>query len=670
MRDEDLDDRGAAPTRRRWLIAILVLAYLLRIGVALEYQASHPWADRPVIDEASYERWALEVASGDFVGDGVFFQEPLYPYALGLVFALADDVEVDEGGRPVTVATRRHRTAARHAQAFLGVVLVWLVHAVTRRAFGARAALFAALGIACYRPLLLMPSLLLKPNLFLPVAFGVVAAILAAHERDTRARWYGVGVLAGAAALLRGNALLLLPLVALAPFLLGGRRGAGVLLTLAGVATLLVPVALRNHTVGGVLALSTSGAGTNVYGGNAPENPYGIATEFPFVRGIPEHEAEDWRREAERRSGRSLDAGEVSRFWLGALGQSVADDPGGHALRLWRKLRLSLGAFEVPDNHDLRWDARYLTSLRVPLPGWQVWGTLGLAGLLLTARSALRARRWSVPAAVVAVAFVAYLVTIVLTVTSGRIRLMLVPLLVPFAAAFVDGLLQRGASEARPTRSSAALALVIAAVVVWTPVLPSEVVAEKLDGRDFNHVRVLLEDPDGLEEAGELALALAAKYPADPRVATLEAEVRFRRAGVALGRGADGRAEAESELRAAMVRLGPVATDESIAPKERFRARLLAGLCQLRAGGNPSAARRHLEVALDWDPTDRVGRLGLANALALEAESGARSGLDPGAVRARLEAARELVRGLRSEGDEPALADRERELDRALEGLP
>ena len=41
----------------------------------------------------------------------------------------------------------------------------------------------------------------------------------------------------------------------------------------------------------------------NLYGGNNAQNPYGIATEFDWVRGIPEYESADWRREGVRMVG-------------------------------------------------------------------------------------------------------------------------------------------------------------------------------------------------------------------------------------------------------------------------------------------------------------------------------------------------------------------------------
>src|SRR5262249_33661895 len=157
-----------------------------------------------------------------------------------------------------------------------------------------------------------------------------------------------------------------------------------------------------------------------------------------FVRGIPEHEAGDWRREAERRVGHPLGPAAVSAFWAGEALRSFREHPVAHLGILWRKLRLSLGRYEVPDDHALDWDARYVAVARGPFPGFGLVGALGIAGILLCALRG-RAGTGFAPedpgaALVLALLFLLYLATIVLTVTSDRARLPLVPLLVPFAA--------------------------------------------------------------------------------------------------------------------------------------------------------------------------------------------------------------------------------------------
>ncbi|HQP93847.1 MAG TPA: hypothetical protein PK570_07825, partial [Thermoanaerobaculia bacterium] len=48
-----------------------------------------PFVDQLVLDSAEYDRWARTLAAGDWLGSEPFFQAPLYPYLIGLVYRLA-----------------------------------------------------------------------------------------------------------------------------------------------------------------------------------------------------------------------------------------------------------------------------------------------------------------------------------------------------------------------------------------------------------------------------------------------------------------------------------------------------------------------------------------------------------------------------------------------------
>ncbi|HEX2223887.1 MAG TPA: glycosyltransferase family 39 protein, partial [Thermoanaerobaculia bacterium] len=71
---------------------------LLLLGVltlALAVRLAHWWAvrDQPffawlAMDSQEYDRWAQEVAAGDWLGSQVFFQAPLYPYFLAVLYTL------------------------------------------------------------------------------------------------------------------------------------------------------------------------------------------------------------------------------------------------------------------------------------------------------------------------------------------------------------------------------------------------------------------------------------------------------------------------------------------------------------------------------------------------------------------------------------------------------
>mgnify|MGYP002777217925 CR=1 FL=1 len=590
----------------RWALVVLALVALgLRWWCVEQYERAHPQADRPAIDEASYDSWAREIAAGDVLGREIFFQEPLYPYALGAVYALAGDDPSEQ------------RQLARRVQAVLGALTSVLIALLGARLFGARAGLLAGALFALHLPAIWFCALLLKPALFLPL-FALFALQLVGAQRARD--WLLVGVLGGLGALLRGNMLVLLPLFALWPLgrafaLRQPRRAAlaGCAAVALGVALVLAPVALRNQHVGGRLVLTTSGAGTNFYGGNNLDNPYGVATEFDWVRGVPEHEAADWRHEASRRVGRELDPTQTSSYWLDAALASMRREPLEHARILLRKLRLALHRYETPDNHFFDWDQRYVPFLDAPLPRFGTLGVLGLCGVGWMLRE-WRRRQAPAPALESALVFTLYLATIVLTVMSDRARLPLVVLLAPFAAWFVLSLRRIAAEGPRAWATAAALAAG-SAWLVLAPVFPPERRAADLDERDHNLAVELLQEGD-LARSGALITGLLERHPDSARVNLLAAEHEYRQLRVefdAAPRGFALSSDQARRLEGALQRLASI--ERAGAAQERYRAQVLHGAIA-QYFGRWSDAERCYRAALVFDPADGDTRRRLAVVLA------------------------------------------------------
>ena len=111
------------------LVLVLCFAAVLRGWAVHESTHTPPLSDAPTIDEASYDEWAVDIASGDWTGEEVFFQEPLYPYFLGCVYAVS--------GRDLDVV--------RIIQVVLGVLSCWLVARLGRRLAGDWAGVLGAL---------------------------------------------------------------------------------------------------------------------------------------------------------------------------------------------------------------------------------------------------------------------------------------------------------------------------------------------------------------------------------------------------------------------------------------------------------------------------------------------------------------------------------------------
>ena len=573
-------------------LAVFLTALILRVVVLAQYTTGHPLAERLVIDEAAYDQWATRIAGGEWLAARAFFQEPLYSYLLGLIYALFG----------------RNLLLVRGLQVLLGALTAWLVLHLAARIFGRRAGLWAGAAAALYRPALLLPCLLLKENLFLPLLLLLAFAILRTREQARALRWFGIGCLVGLGALLRGNLFAMAPILVLWPFLRAWRRVEGLAsaarscgFVLAGVLLALAPALLHNVMVEGVWT-PTTGSGPNVYLGNHPDNEWGRASELEFVRGIPEHEPDDWRREAERRSGRSLGSGEVSRFFLVETLRSFARRPLLHASQMLRKLRLSLSSYEVGDNHDLEWDARYLPLLRWPLGGFGLWGMLALAGIgLFATRREVGEEADRGAAAELLLLAGLYLTTIVLTLTSMRIRLGLVPLMLPFAGYWLMRamVLLRGPSRSVASALRLGLCLLIAGALVHAPLVDERTQRDDRLGRDAN-LALHLSRAGQTAEARRLALQIDAQAPGTSRIACLLAQCDLDDARRAAR--ADEPDRAHELLLAARDWVGAFVDPPVAAPRERHRV---------------DATAAHIAYALeDWGEAERL----LARALAFDPE--------------------------------------------------
>jgi 4-amino-4-deoxy-L-arabinose transferase-like glycosyltransferase len=288
----------------------------------------------------------------------------------------------------------------------------------------------------------------------------LTAATIALILRRSLVARLGAGVVLGLAVLTRANFLVLAPLGALAILLPGdgdggwARRAAGAALFAAGIGLVLLPVAWRNHLVSGEWVLTTAQAGQNFYTGNNPVNPYGAYGAVPFVRGNPHFEEADFHAEAERRTGRTLTAADVSRFWFAEAFQHMREQPGFAARAMLRKFALFWNDFEISDNQDQYLLERDSWVLRLPLPGFGVLVPFALVGIVARLRRQRDVR--------MLVGFViVYCLSVVAFFIFSRYRIQVVPALLPLAAVGVVELAAR--LQASDWRRLATAAVVVVA---------------------------------------------------------------------------------------------------------------------------------------------------------------------------------------------------------------
>ena len=147
-----------------------------------------------------------------------------------------------------------------------GVALVGLVG---RRVGGPTVGLVAA-GIAAVHPLLFQnDAVLMAESLFVPLVAAVLLLALRAGEQPTLWRLAALGATIGLATLTRGEALLLVPLLAL-PFVLRRRPLAAALVVAAALAVVL-PWTVRNTVRFGEVVPVSNNVGTALAGANCDE---------------------------------------------------------------------------------------------------------------------------------------------------------------------------------------------------------------------------------------------------------------------------------------------------------------------------------------------------------------------------------------------------------------
>ncbi|MEO8275927.1 MAG: glycosyltransferase family 39 protein [Thermoanaerobaculia bacterium] len=393
----------------------------LVLGACATFRLAHlvavrdaPFVSQLALDSQEYDRWARAIAAGDWRGSAPFFQAPLYPYLVALVYRFA-------------AATP---TAIYLLQIAVAVLACWALMRTGELLAGPRAGLVTGLLFALYTPFWFYDVQLLKESFAVSAVCFLLLLVVKAREDERSRLWFFAGLVAALLALLRENMLLVVPFVLVATWKKTG-KGEWSFLKRSGLFVLgfllpLLPVAARNASLGGGFLLTTSQGGVNFWIGN---NPLADGTYRPLVPGkqIPAYEREEARRLAERAVGRPLAAGEVSSYWLHRGLSFAAAEPLAWGQLQLRKVGLYFSGYEWPDAVDYYWMKSISWPLRLPGLEWSAAVLLALWGLYLE-RARLSA--WSP----VLLFEVGWMLSVVAFFVFSRYRLPAVPGLLFLAA--------------------------------------------------------------------------------------------------------------------------------------------------------------------------------------------------------------------------------------------
>jgi 4-amino-4-deoxy-L-arabinose transferase-like glycosyltransferase len=401
---------------RTLALAVFCCALLLRLVLLWELH-DKPVASMLVIDSKSYDLWARQLAAGDWLGDKVYYQAPLYPYFLGLIYRCF-------GANTLLVTI---------IQSVLGAASCLFLTLAGRRFFGPGSGLLAGALLALYPTAIFNDSLIQKSSLDL-FFMTLLLLLLSKQRHETRAGWWlAAGVVLGALVLTRENALTLL-LVFLALLAVEWRRFRRLLavrfgLLMLGLSLMVAPVAIRNYVVGREFVLTTSLFGMVLYMGN---NPAATGSYQPLVPGRSDIslESRDATALAEKSVGHRLTTGEVSQFWASKALKFMTGSPGRWTRLMGRKVMLLFNRVELGDTYDQYSYQEWSHLLRWlnPLLHFGVLIPAAAMGLVLTWPE--RRRLWVLHAVIVV-----YSLSIVIFFVLSRYRFPLVPVLILFSAA-------------------------------------------------------------------------------------------------------------------------------------------------------------------------------------------------------------------------------------------
>lgn len=426
-------------------------ALLVRLVYFFEYAIS-PLMGFYGSDDQYYLAWAGRIAAGDWLGNQVFEQGPLYPYLLGAFFAAL-------GPRTGVVLV---------LQLLSGVLVALLVYDGGRKLFDQTVGLTAGLLAAVYGPLVFYECMLMKSFLAPLLTMLALAAGLRFGVTRKLAWLIAAGIAVGLACLIQEyHALMLVPL-GLWTWQTDRTGGLSKPVRLSHVGALvaaalvcILPCTLRNWAVAGERVLVTAGGGEVFYIAQGPQ-ARGFYNPPDFVLAVPGQEHEDFRVEARRRTGRELTRSESSRYWFREGLQAMIDDPLRSLQLTFSKAAILLGDYDVPDSQSYVATRQFVPALWV-LPSFGWIAGLGLVGMGLCLRDW---RRHVLPLGFVA----AHTLPILIFYNFGRFRIGMMPLCILFAA-YAGVWTARGLRDAA-TRQKGVVLLLVAALLTAASFYP------------------------------------------------------------------------------------------------------------------------------------------------------------------------------------------------------
>ena len=440
-----------SPQRGRSLDwALIALGIILVVGLGLRIAYLRESFDTPdfavpLVDAEYHDYWARGVAFGQWappvhepdpmIRSVPFFRPPGYPYFLAAVYKLLGPGYV----------------APRVVQLLIGLLNVILAFLFARRYLGRAAAVILSAFMATYWIFIYFEGELLEPSLSIALTLALLHVLMRWVESPRAVLLFVGGIVTGALALVRPNALAYVPFVVLWLAWILSRRAAlrgvwvAAALFVAGTALAVSPATIRNAVVARDFVLVSSNSGFNLFIGNNDRSDGLVRGTMPGVGTLDTcFDHRQIVRNVQSKLGRSMRDSEVSDYLAGEAFRWMRAHPGRMLQLIGTKTLLFWGPAETGGNTVVDSDRRASKVLRSIPIGFPIAAALGLIGailLLLDSRRRRergvveeeRARRFEMAVLAAVMILVWYASHMPFAVTS-RYRVPMIPLLFLFGA--------------------------------------------------------------------------------------------------------------------------------------------------------------------------------------------------------------------------------------------
>jgi tetratricopeptide (TPR) repeat protein len=359
----------------RILLALVIFAGLaFKVCYLWSYALANPHFNAPWLDSAQYVEWAKSINKDGWLGKEVFYQAPLYPYLLSILFRTFGDTFI----------------SIYVVQLIMGTGIVILIYLAARRVYGERAGLFAAIFCIAYAPYTLYETKILSTitEMFLGMSF--IYLLVRAEQDKRRIFWIAGSITLGLAIICRPQYLLVVPLILVILLLRHGKEPRSLLAPFAAIllltSSIVGMVTVRNFVVGhDLVAISSNGGVTFAQGNNLLAG--GALKALPGFTGSLATQRQEDMQIAQREAGRPLKPSESSAFWYRKGLGFIRNDPSAYLMLLLNKAALILNNYEVGNVYLVSIDKSLTPVLRLAFMPFGLIMAFAVPGFLLCHRS-------------------------------------------------------------------------------------------------------------------------------------------------------------------------------------------------------------------------------------------------------------------------------------------